>query len=102
MDWYNNLHQHRIFSFEQFKNQFLDHFRITIRKGAFVTNLRKLYQFEDKSILHYVCRCREIFMDIPYTLPQEELVKLFSMSCNKHISLLIEIQINLTFEDALA
>jgi len=41
-------------------------------------------------------------MDIPYTLPQEELVKLFSMSCNKHISLLIEIQINLTFEDALA
>ena len=40
--------------------------------------------------------------DMPYTLPQDELVKLFSRSCNKPISAVLRIQQHRTFEDALA
>ena len=39
---------------------------------------------------------------MPYTLPQDELVKLFSRSCNKAISSILRIQQHRTLEDALA
>lgn len=41
-------------------------------------------------------------MDMPYTFPQEELVKLFSRCCNKHISSILIIQQHQTFKEALA
>lgn len=40
--------------------------------------------------------------NIPYSLPQEELVKLFSRSCNMHIYFILQIQIHSTLKDALA
>lgn len=43
-----------------------------------------------------------IMIDMPYTLPQDEFVKLFSRSCNKPISSILWIQKYCTFEDALA
>jgi len=45
LDWYNNLPQHSIFSFEQLANQFLDHFWINIRKRASIMDLSKLLQY---------------------------------------------------------
>lgn len=39
---------------------------------------------------------------MPYTLPWDELVKLFSRSCNKPISQILRIQQHHTFEDALS
>jgi len=38
---------------------------------------------------------------MPYTLPQEELVKLFSQSCLRPISSILQIQQHRTFEEAI-
>lgn len=81
LDLYNNLPQFSIFSFEKLANKILDHFGINTRKRDSITDLSKLSQFDDKSILAYVCIWRAVVMDMPYTLPQEELVKLFSRIC---------------------
>lgn len=42
-------------------------------------------------------RWRGVVIEMPYYLPQEEFVKLFSRSCNKHIYSILQIQRNLTF-----
>jgi len=39
---------------------------------------------------------------MPYNLFKEELVNLFSRSCNKHISFVLRVQQHHTFEEALA
>lgn len=54
LDWYNNLPQHNIYSFEQLTNKFLDHFAINVQKRASITDLEKLSQFDDESILNCV------------------------------------------------
>lgn len=86
LGWYNNLPQHRILSFEKLANNFLDHLVINIRKRASIIDLSKLSQFDDESVLDYVSRWRVVMIDMPYSLPQEELFKLFFISCNKHTS----------------
>ena len=42
LDWYNNLLQHSIYSFEQLAYRFLDHFAINIRKRSSIMDLSKL------------------------------------------------------------
>lgn len=42
LDWYKNLPQHSIYSFEQLANIFLDHFAINMRKRASITYLRRM------------------------------------------------------------
>lgn len=99
---YNNLLQHMIYSFEKLADKFLDHFVINIHKRASIMNLGKLSQFDDESISNYICRWRAIVTDMPYTLPQDELVKFFSISYNKHISSIPRIQQHCTFEEDLS
>lgn len=43
-----------------------------------------------------------VVIDIPYTLPQEELVMLFSRNYNKQIYSILQIERNITFENTLA
>lgn len=50
---------------------------------------------------NYISRWQAILIDMHYSLPQEELVRLLSRSCNKHISSILQIQHHSTFEDAL-
>lgn len=95
--WYNNFPQHSIFIFEQLANQFLDHFGINIRKRDSITYLSKLSQFDDEAISDYVSHWRAIIINMPYSLPQKELVKLFFRICNKHISSILQNQRHLTF-----
>jgi len=39
-------------------------------------------------------------MDMPYTLPKEELIKIFRNSCNKKISSILKIQKHKSFKEA--
>lgn len=55
LDWYNNLPQHSIFSFEKLANQFMEYFGIKIKKRVSIIDLSNFYQFFYESILDYLC-----------------------------------------------
>jgi len=40
--------------------------------------------------------------NFPYTLPQDELIKIFARSCNKHIAQILQIQKHKIFKEALS
>ena len=102
LDWYNSLPMHSLYTFEQLANQFLEHFRINIKEKSSITDLTRLQQFPDETIQDYISRWRVVLTSMPYTIPQEELVKLFSQSCLRPIASILQIQQHRTFEEAIA
>lgn len=83
LNWYNNLPQHSILSFEQLANQFLNYFDINIKRISSITDLLNISQHDDDSIKYYMAIWREIGMDLPYPLPHDELINIFTNSCHK-------------------
>lgn len=83
MNWYNALAQHSLYSFEQLANTFIENFSINTKRRASIIDLMKLSQFNQDSILNYVARWRYLIIDMKFSLPQEELVRLFSKSIIK-------------------
>lgn len=86
IDWYNNLAKHSITSYSKLANLFLEHFRINIKAKTPIIDLTKLQQFQDESIINFISRWRMILISMPYTLPQEELMKIFIQSCLRPIT----------------
>lgn len=102
MDWYNNLLKYSIKTYSQLASLFLQHFRINIKDKTSIIDLTRLQQFFDESINEFISWWRVILTNMPYTLTQEELVKLFSQSCLRPIASMLLMQQHETFEDAIS
>lgn len=102
MDWYNNLLEHSIKSYSQLANLFLQYFKINIKDKTSIIDLTRLQQFLDECISDFISRWRVILTSMPYTLPKEELVKLFSQSYLRPIASMLIIQKHKIFEDAIS
>jgi len=83
MNWNNALPQYSLYSFEKLANLFFKYFLINITKRSSIIYLMKLSQFDQESIFNYVTRWRYLIIGMNISLPQEELVRLFSKSCIK-------------------
>lgn len=102
LNWYNNLIQHSIFSFEQLEDKFLNYFAIKIRRRSSIMDLLNMSQHDDESIKYYVARWRTIELDLPYYLPHDEHNNIFNKSCNKKMSSILKVQQNKYFENVLS
>jgi len=102
MDWYNNLIEYNINSYIKLANLFLDHFRINIKDKIYITNITKQQKFLDESVTNFISRWRVILTSMPYTLPQEEFVNMFSQSCLWPIASTLLIQQHNTFKEAIS
>jgi len=102
MNWYNSLPHYSLYSFKKLANLFLEYFSINIEKRASITDTTKLSQLDQESISDYVSRWRNFSTDMSFSLPQEELMRLFSKGCNKQISTLIKIQQLKNFKQTLS
>ena len=71
---------------------FIEHFRINIKDKTSITDLTRLQQLQDESVTDFISRWRVILISMPYTLPQEELVKIFSQSFLRSIASTLLIQ----------
>lgn len=66
-----------------------------------ITNLTRLQQFHNESVTDFISRWTIILTSKPYTLPQEELVKMFIQRCLRPIASTLLIQQHKTFEEAI-
>ena len=80
----------------------MEHFRINNKAKTSITDLIRLQQFQDESITNFISRWRMILTGMPYTLPQEELVKIFNQSCLRPIASTLLIQQHKMFEEAIS
>lgn len=92
LDLYNSIPRHSLFSFTKLAQLFLEHFSINITCKTTIIDLYTIRQFEDEPITDFFARWHGVINQLSFTIPQTELIELFSHSSAKHISSILHIQ----------
>lgn len=79
LDWYNNLGQYSLLTFQQLVNIFLNHFLIYIKSKITLNYLYNLNQYQDELIIDYVTCWRTIVHELTFLVPYAELNHLFAI-----------------------